>query len=159
MTETEILQLLLRSIAIGMLFFAGCIFIMVLLFGTATAEFKKNSKQLLVLFFLTMSLPIATTFLNNPATLESFADTETKIINFEVVESDDAYFISYETTVPAVSYVESKNSNDRSEVFLPTYSLSKRTDHSLYIPKSEIDLQDASVIVNTKRFSIKSFID
>ena len=127
---------LTKVLFIGITVFGFLMILMVFLFGVSVKKSLSTKIGVLALFAMSLSLPfIISRISSTTVPFASHANEKIQILNMESVRMDEkTVLISFNTNLPVRAYIEYHSKKDGSIIpILPTYSLTKRKDHSFLI--------------------------
>lgn len=139
----------------GIVFILFSIVLIIVIFGLATKKSMENYPGMAVLLVILIALPAAIVFIGRESYFKSYAAENIIDTNqVEVISMNDEFFVvTYYTPQPEISYIQVTTEDGSIIPVLPTYSLEKRVDHTILVPKY-MRTQEVYVVVRGKNYQI-----
>ena len=162
LTPVEISSLadsLFLLLLMGILFFAGSVFLMIVLFGLSTKETLKNAKGVVALLILSLGIPLGVTQIAKPTSFSSQASSEVAISNLEIIpDSSGGIEVTFLTSEPAIAFLEYQFDDKNFIPILPAYKLAKRSNHRITIPESGNKRKEFYIVVDNQRYLVGGWL-
>jgi hypothetical protein len=120
---------------IGIVFFCVAVIAMVVLFGLSTADLLKKPREMVLLFIMSLTLPVTVAGITSRTAIFTSALSGISITSSQVLRSSPTLItVRFTTSKPAYGYLEYFNSQTGTWLpILPDYPLSPRISHTINI--------------------------
>lgn len=153
--STGIYELHLATLLIlgGLFIFIICLFLLMLFFGFSLNKLIRNVTFMGSILIMVIAIPVTAFLLSSETNMFTKAKEQIHIFNLSVNRIDDKTIsVSYNTSSPAISYLEIKPQSGEIRPVFPEYDLKEATYHVLIIHSESIEKGLIYIIINGERY-------
>lgn len=135
----------------GVVFIIISILLIILIFALVAKKSLDSLVLVGITLIISLSIVGGVIMVGRRTYFQTKAANQVEIMNIQITSIDDDYFlVTYDSTEPEISYIEVVSDDETIIPILPTYSLTKKTEHSVIVPK-EIRKEEVSIVIRGQR--------